>query len=283
MTISREALEKRIGELPSLSTTVVEILNLFERDTPDMHTLEQLINRDQALASRLLRLANSPYFGFTANITTVKMACVVLGLQAIYNIVVATAIIDRFPPNKSAVFDRLAFWQHAVGAGVAAKVLAKHLGEDEDVAFVSGLVHDIGKLVLDAHFPSEFAQILGYRDGHDCLIREAEQAVLGYDHCRIGLHVARQWKFPPAIQAAISGHHRPDHAPANLTDIVHVADILARALEMGDGGDGHIPELCQGALERLALTMDRIRRYLPEIERLYADNRVLLNGSAAAA
>ena len=109
MSIDQETLERRIKQLPSLSPTVIQILELFDKGDLEIVTLEKLISQDQGLTSRVLRMANSPFFGFSNTINNVKSACVVLGLQAIYNIVAATAVMERFPPHKGGRFDRYSF------------------------------------------------------------------------------------------------------------------------------------------------------------------------------
>lgn len=271
-----ERLDAEIRQLPSLSLTVTEALALIDRGGTQPAQLEQVIGRDQALAARILRVANSPFYGFAGHIGSLRQACVMLGLYAVRNIVVTAGVIARFPPIPAARFDRLGLWRHAIGTAVAARVLAQHRGFDADLAFTAGLLHDIGKLALDAVFPESFGQVLAHRDKHDCLLRDAEAAVLGFDHTEVGARVARHWKLPAGIAEAIEKHHMPDVGPASLlVDLVHVADVLARGLDIGSGGDDLIPKLSTGALGRLTLTFEDLDRYLPEIEELNAGTNLL--------
>jgi len=280
-TITIEKLEREIQQLPSLSVVVMELLQLIDRGEVEFSLLDQKINQDQALAARVLRVANSPFYGFAGHIGTVREACVVLGVYTVRNIVMAAGIIDRFPPDESSNFDRLGFWQHAVGTGVAARVFASHCGQDPNIAFTAGLLHDIGKLVLDAHFPDVFHDILQTRDKMDCLLREAEMQQLGFDHTVIGARVAEQWKLPPMIIEAIKNHHQPDTGPASaIVDLIHLSDIICRAMEIGDGGDTLIPRLVPSILPRLGLSWDKIRDQLPEVEELNASTNILIGDPA---
>lgn len=278
--LTLERLEREVQQLPSLSLTVMEALAVIDRGEGDLAELEKTIGQDPGLAARILRVANSPFYGFSGHIGSIKEACIVLGLYTIRNLVLAAGIIGRFPPKDGGHFDRLALWRHAVGVGVAAKVLARRHGFDQDLAFTAGLLHDIGKLVLDACFPAEFARVLAHRDAHECLIREAEEAVLGFDHGLVGARAAKHWRLPPGIVEAIEAHHRPGHGPASaLVDIVHVADILCRGLEIGDGGDDLIPCLDPGAMARLRLTWEALAVCLPEIEEINAATNLLADES----
>lgn len=273
-----ERVDAEIRQLPSLSLTVTEALALIDRGDTQAGQLEQVIGRDQALAARILRVANSPFYGFAGHIGSLRQACVILGMYAVRNIVVTAGVIARFPPTAAGRFDRLGLWRHAIGTGVAARVLAQHRGLDPDLAFTAGLLHDIGKLALDAVFPEAFGQVLAHRDKHDCLLRDAEAAVLGFDHTDVGARVARHWKLPTTITEAIAKHHSPDVGPASvIVDVVHLADVLARGLDIGDGGDNLIPRLSTGALGRLTLNFDDLDSYLPEIEEMNAGTNLLDN------
>jgi putative nucleotidyltransferase with HDIG domain len=159
---------------------------------------------------------------------------------------------------------------------VCARVIAHSLGRPAEEAFTAGLLHDIGRLVLDANFHEDFSQVLEYREAHDCLLPEAERAVLGIDHATVGFEVARQWKFPLPVQAAIRDHHQPDAEPSPLTDVIHFANVLAHALEIGNAGYDRVPPLFPGAWERLGGDWEMLEASLPEIERLNAGANLLV-------
>ncbi len=192
---------------------------------------------------------------------------------------VARQIIGHFPAQQDPSFDQRSFWLHSIGTGIAAQVLARHSGLDAEQAFTAGLLHDIGKLVLAAYFEDDFARVLAWRDEHDCLIREAEQVVLGFDHTEIGARVAQHWKLPRLLVNAIRFHHAQPCEVTPLAELVHVADILCRGLDIGHGGDDLIPALRPEALLRLGLEWPAIHACLPEIESLNASAGMLLDGT----
>ncbi len=273
-------LEQKVQQLPSLSAIIARLLNLLQREDISMKVLIMEISKDQALMARILRIANSPFYGLSSRISSLQHAGILLGLHSLQGIITATGVMGHFPAGQDQVFNRQSFWQHAIGTGIAAQVLARHSGLDVEQAFTAGLLHDIGKLVLVVYFENEFIQVLAWRDEHDCLIREAEQAVLGYDHAEIGACVARHWKLPKLLVNAIQFHHSlPDEA-SPLSELVHVADILCRGLNIGHGGDDLIPLLQPIALSRLGLEWTDLQAALPEIERLNASAGLLLENSA---
>ncbi|HEB55983.1 MAG TPA: HDOD domain-containing protein [Gammaproteobacteria bacterium] len=261
-------LDREVRELPSLSVVVSQLLTLLQRDDVAMVELMEAIGRDQGLAVRILRIANSPFYGLSTHIASLNDAGAMLGVHTLYSIVTAAGIMGQFPPTEDQSFDRLSFWKHAIGVGVCAQVLARHGGLDVEVAFTSGLLHDIGKLVMAAYFESDFSQVLAYRDQHDCLLRDAEQAVLGFDHTVIGARVARHWKLPEPVTNAIKHHHTLLSVVSPLSELVHVADILCRALDIGHGGDDLIPVLNMAAMKRLGLDWMLLANCLDEIEKL---------------
>ncbi len=278
LTLTKDNLDKRIDQLPSLSVIVTRLLTLFQRDDVTMTELMSELGRDQGLATRVLRIANSPFYGLASNVSSIKDAGTLLGLHTLHGIITAAGIINHFPSTiKEQDFDRNSFWLHSIGTGIAAQVLARRCGLDPEQAFTAGLLHDVGKLVLAAYFEQDFANILAYRDKHDCLIREAEEQALGFDHTEIGARVARHWKLPKLLIAAIRFHHKLPNEATALAELVHVADILCRGLDIGHGGDNLIPVLQVNVLTRLGLDWDDLKTALPEIEYLNVSASMMLD------
>jgi len=271
-------LDREVRELPSLSAVVSQLLTLLQRDDVAMVELMEEIGRDQGLAARILRIANSPFYGLSSHIGSLTDAGAMLGVHTLSNIVTAAGIMGQFPATADESFDRLSFWKHAIGVGICARVLARHGGLDPEVAFTSGLLHDIGKLVMATYFEADFSHVLACRDEHDCLLREAEQTVLGFDHTVIGARVARHWKLPEPVINAIQHHHAIMDIANPLSELVHVADILCRALDIGHGGDDLIPVLNMAAMKRLGLKWALLADCLGEVESLNSFSDLLIAG-----
>ncbi len=267
-------LDRGVKSVPSLSSSATELLSLTggPQDV-DVDTLAAVLEKDPELAIRVLGMAGTSLLGLHAPVASPREVCMALGARRLRNAVTAAAVIGVFPGNvDSARFDRHGFWEHCAATGALAFVLAREAGQDPETAFAAGLLHDVGRIVLDVYFPRTFLAILRYRDRHDVWIRDAEAGVMGFDHCAVGERVARRWRLPEQLVQAIAWHHQPHRQEASdpITGIVHVADVLARGLQVGNPGDDAIPMLCEQTLSRLDLDWHVLRRCLEQAE-LYLD------------
>lgn len=272
-----EQIVKTVRQVPSPSTVVIEILASFEKENLDTASLVKKIGQDQGLTARVLRVANSPFYGMSSKVGSVGEAMVVLGFHNVRSLVAAAGIINQFPVTEGNSLDRLAFWQHSIGSAVCAQGLAKTTGKDQALAFTAGLLHDVGRLVLDAYFHDESSAIMAYSAAQDVTLSEAEQAQIGFDHAVIGYELVKQWKFPVPIQQAIRNHLQPERDRAVLTDLVHVANVLCHALDFGNAGYKMVPPLSSGSWTRLGLDWDAMPLLLAEIERQYDGAHMLLS------
>ena len=180
-------LEARLSKIKDLATLPVVANNVIQiTRNPKSSALEvaKAIAQDPALVTKVLKMANSALYGFPQKITTISHAIVILGFANIRNIVLTASIFDMFPAKKSGnQFDREGFWEHSLATGIAAKLLAKQAGiKNVEEAFIWGLLHDLGKLVLDTYFNAEFSEVAALVKQKDLLIRDAEQQLLGFDH-----------------------------------------------------------------------------------------------------
>ena len=229
----REPLEiSLVRDLPALPAAVFELLEMLGRDDVDSSALVAKISLDQALTAKTLRLANSSFYGMPRHVASVSDATAVLGLRTVRVVLTAAALHGNFKPPECAGFDFMAFWRHAVGTAVSARLIAAELGADAETAFTAGLLHDIGKLILASSHAERYAEVLAQHAHSDAALREIEAARLGIDHAQVGARVAEHWRFPKPIVDAIADHHAPPVAAdaLALVRIVHVADLLARAL-----------------------------------------------------
>ncbi|MHB0985501.1 MAG: HDOD domain-containing protein [Sulfuricella sp.] len=267
-----------VQQVPSLSAAVHEILASFDKEDVEIAELVQKLSHDQGLTARVLRVANSPFYGLSSKVGSVGEAVVVLGFHNVRSLVAAAGIINQFPVAEGKDgFDRLAFWQHGIGTGTCAQVLAKKLGRDQALAFTAGLLHDIGRLVLDVYFREDFTVAVARCTAEDVSLLDAERAELGLDHGMVGYELAHRWKFPPSIQQAIRDHHQPEREPAALTDLVHVANTLCHALDIGNSGNEIMPSLSSAAWTRLGLDWETMPALMAEIELQYAGMHLLVS------
>lgn len=227
---------EEIGALPTLPEIPMKILRLIADEESSLTDIAKVIETDPSLSANILRVSNSPYYGVREKIGSLKLALAILGLNEILNIVTSISVIRLFPASKRSSFNRIKFWRHSFGTGCAAQMLAKELNFDIDgVEFVGGLIHDIGKLILDQYFHTKLKEIAAVREKENLSMLEAELKVMGVDHATLGSWLAQTWHLPAMLIEAIEYHHRPVDVltltqPSRqpiLAAIVHLADILA--------------------------------------------------------
>lgn len=245
----------RIGTLPSLPAVILELIQSLSDDNVDSHLLAKKIASDQALVAKMLRVANSSFYGLQFKVASIPDVIVVLGLRSVRTLAMATAVTGSFTNHHPVPgFDFNAFWRHSLGTALCAKALAKRLKASEEIAFTAGLLHDIGRLVLASCFPGHLAAVLVYGTEHDCLLQQAERAVIGIDHAMIGEALTRYWKFPRLIQEAVARHHAlEENAHTQISGIIHVANAIAHALEFGEGQCDLVPSLSDTVWQSLLL------------------------------
>lgn len=241
--IPTERAVERIKKLPTLSVTTGRLATLIKDETSGAADFEKVIRPDLALTANLLRMANSAYFGLRCRAESVRQAITLLGLKRVFEAAASAAfapVIPRQLPGYE--MDAASFWLHGAAVAVLAERLAVELRcGTPDLLFTSGLLHDVGKLVVGAFVAEERGTILRrVREGQTFI--GAEKEVLGLTHAELGARVAEAWNLPPAVAWAARWHHEPAAAPPevdrNLVALVHAADALAHQLGFGaDAGE----------------------------------------------
>lgn len=270
-----------IRQLPSLPAVVGELIRTLDNESAGIDQLAEGIAKDQSLAARALRVANSPFYGIQHKVSSIHDAIVILGFRAVGSLVMAASVTGYFTPPKGVSFDLDHFWRHGLGTALCARALARHAGLDTEAGFSAGLLHDIGVLMLLTTRPEHYGRVLAYRDEHDCHVPEAERAILGFDHARAGEALITRWRFPTDIVRAVALHHAPEggtenSAAASLGDVVHVANILAHALDLAGAPRALVPTLCSAAWHRLGLDAASLKAMLPGIEQEHESYCALL-------
>lgn len=264
-----EKIFENIRDLPTLPTVYLALSEVMADPRSTAQSISQIVSSDLASASRVLRLANSVLYGFPGQIDTISRAVVVLGFDEVRNLVLATSVLDLFSKQDSAFDFRPGdFWAHSIGVGIATRLIGQacRLADVENL-FVAGILHDIGKLVFFEYAEKEFTRALDQANKCQQPLWESEKEILGMDHSQGGLLLVENWNLPPAIQKAICGHHAGliGEPPDPLVAAVHLADTLARALELGFGGDDLIPRPSEQAWEVLGLPPNTLTEITPHI------------------
>ncbi|MFP4521269.1 MAG: HDOD domain-containing protein [Fibrobacterota bacterium] len=247
--------EKIIG-LPTLPTVVAKMMELVDNPKTSANSLANLISTDQALTAKILKLANSAYYGFPREVGTVSLAIVVLGFNTVKDMGLSVSVFNAFEDstNDNKYFDLSRFWEHSIGCAVASKMLARNYGfRITGEAFVGGLLHDIGKVVVNGFMYDDFEQIMKKVFEEDKSLIESELVVLGATHNEVGSWVAEKWNMPGPIVEVIKYHHDPQKAEKNkeFVLIVHLADYLCRISNIGVSGNKAAPVLTEEVIALL--------------------------------
>ncbi len=264
-------LEKLIGSiegLPTLPSVVARVNDLVDDPTASAGDINDILSRDMALGSKILKLVNSAYYGFPRRISSITHAVVILGFQTVRSIALSAFVFDAFGASDLP-FGYRNFWVHSVGVGVAAQVVGSRQGLplSED-AFMCGLLHDVGKLVLHQHMGEQYAKALAKVETDDLTLFEAEKATLETNHAEVGGLLTEHWKLPEKMVAALRSHHEPESASeeaGKLVAAVHLADVLVRAMLIGSGGGRKLSTASETAWDLLGLSADDLPEIMREI------------------
>ena len=231
--MSPETIKEKVQsiiQLPALPTIAMEVVELVDNPKTSASRLGKLISTDQALTAKVLKIANSPFYGFPRKISTIDFAIIVLGYDALKEIVISISLVSSLQKKSDAMFDAKGFWDHAILSGVLARRLARDLGyRVSGEVFVGGLLHDMGISVLHRYFKNEYKRIMEIIHETDLTALEAEESVLGVTHAEVGGWLAERWNLPDHLVEAINMHHTPGRANKNkdLVALIHCADIFA--------------------------------------------------------
>lgn len=272
-TTSKKEILAKLRQLPTLPMVVQEVIASFNNDHLDTASLARKIAQDQGLTAKILRVANSTFYGLPRRVGSIHDAVVVLGFDSVRSLVLSAGMVQAFPSAPYSLFDRQAYWQRSFRVAAFSKALSKSLRLDQQMAFTAGLFYDIGQLVLDLCAPEQFADLLQQQAVSGVDLIEVERSELGFDHAEIGAEVIRLWNFPQEIEQVVRCWREPEHEPFDsLAGMVHVSVLLESGLS---GGElmAYLPEtLCS----RLKITWDRVEAYLPQPDQIDAGANLMM-------
>jgi putative nucleotidyltransferase with HDIG domain len=229
-----DILEKlsKITDLPTIPTSLVRILQIVRNPNAEFMDLVNAMETDQALVAKVLQVANSPLYGYRREVKDLDRAIALIGFNEVRNLAMGlTAFQTLHRRGGSVRFDRQLFWTHCYTTAFVARFIAKPLGfQGQDFAFVGGLLHDIGKVVLDSYFPNEFVEVIEALEQPPHTFYASEHRTLGNTHDEIGAYLLTQWDFPEDLIAAVIGHHTPDRADHPLADLIFTANLIVHQM-----------------------------------------------------
>jgi putative nucleotidyltransferase with HDIG domain len=276
---NRDLLIDHLKQLPPLPAVVTDLIASMEDDDVCIADIVQKITYDQGLTARILRVANSPFYGLQNKVGTLSDALVILGFRAVRGMVLVLGINGAFRFDHCRGFDAEAYLRHGIGTALGARFLAPMAGQQVELAFTAALLHDIGQLVLASGFSPDYALALEYREKHDCPLVVAERDVLGLGHPEVGAMLADTWRFPDSLRQAIASHHSPAGEVADsLANVVHVADCLAHALGLSGAGGEMVMAIDRTAWERLGLDGKKCAAIAAEIDASFEESWMIFKG-----
>lgn len=238
---SLEKLIQNINNLQTLPTIYSSISSALADPLVTPDKLSKIISVDQVSSTKILKVANSPFYGFRGKIDTISQAVLFLGFNEIKNIIFALSVVNSFGKNKSVMnFKPVDLWAHSIGVGIATRMIGSALGEKSlENYFLAGIIHDIGKILFIEFIPDEYAKVLRLVSQSNCSVKQAEKEILSLDHCRAGQLLAEKWKLPLNLYDVIIHHHSGSNGkePSRMLASVHIANIFVRALNLGNAGD----------------------------------------------
>lgn len=252
-----------VGELVSLPDVFIRINQMIESPGSNMNDIARVVSQDPSFTLRLLRVANSSFYSFSATIDTVPKAVSVIGTSQVRNLALATAVAHAFSGLPNNLVSMENFWQHSLYCALIARGLARQARKcDADAVFTAGLLHDIGELVIFNRLPEQARAVLQLAQGSgDALpIYMAERQAIGFDHAQVGGELARQWHLPPLLEECIACHHDIRAAQRYPVEaaLVHIANTLALMAEMHTFESADVPAIDPHAWELCGLQPEEV-------------------------
>lgn len=266
--ISKKDLIAQLHQLPSLPLIVQEVLASFRAENMDNVALAHKIAQDQGLSARVLRVANSTFYGLPRKVGSIQDAIAVLGFDSIRLLVLSAGVAQIFAVPSGSVFDRDAYWRRSFRVAATAQALAKHCKQDPQLAFTAGMFHDIGLLVLDLCITQQFSELLRQQSEAGLALLEVERSEWGFDHAEIGAEIVRRWNFPQEIEQVVQYCHQPAQRVtfSPMVCVVHMAILLVDGMRGAD----LIERLSHAGCGLMPISLENIEACLPQVESLEA-------------
>jgi HD-like signal output (HDOD) protein len=266
--VLKKKILRNVKDLPPIPQTILKAREIMANPESDFKELADLFETDQAIAAKILKLANSPYYGYSGKITSIQRASVVLGHKTLVELITVIGTAALFS-NRLAGYglDSGALWKHSLAVAFGSKIIAgmtePALSND---AFTSGLIHDVGKLILDSYIQEKWELFEEFMADGQHTFLDAEKKILELDHAEVASEVCVTWNMPKSLTVAIRYHHAPSLSDSSkLAYIVHVADVIAMISGLGLGIDRTLYQMDDKAMEFLDLKEEDVNDIMGKV------------------
>jgi HD-like signal output (HDOD) protein len=277
-------LKKHTDTLAPLPTTVNKVLEVCQRADPSPGDLNRIISLDPVLVGKVLKLVNSAYYGLRQEITSLVHAIIMLGINTVKNLVLSTAILNKYKSKKHfKVLDSYGFWRHSLGVGVTSKLIAKKrnvVANRLEEFFISGLLHDIGKIPQNSLFPDLYQEVLHQSQTHEQPLYLVENQLIGFSHAYCGQLVTEHWQLGAAIVEACSHHHDLDAYSGKYKEVIYtvaLANFYVNDSGMGHAGNQYPQEIDEKITDSLKFGPDELAMHQEEITAEVKNAEAFLN------
>lgn len=270
---SPDTIVKHESELASFPDIYFRIKEVLENESASAEQIAQVVSTDMSLAAKLIKLVNSPLYGFPQTIDSISRAVALVGAKELSTLALGISAINYFTDIPPELVDMKTFWRHSITCGIFAKILAgTQTGLSPERFFIAGLLHDVGRLIMFKKLPYASTEAMLFARENSIPQVEAERSVLDFCHTDISDPLLAAWQFPEGLSNMINYHHNPMEFPNPLEPaIIHVADNMANAVEIPQGGMYVLPGIDEDAWELLGIESptfveDAIKEYQEQID-----------------
>ena len=270
MFASAKELIEKSGPIASLPEVFYRVNEAVDDPECSFSSIAHIIAKDSALSARLLKIVNSPFYGFDTRIETVTHAITIIGMAQLRDLILATLVVDKFRGLAEKSMNMKSFWTHNIACGLMARIIATFCHERAVERFyVMGLIHDIGRLIMFLAIPEQMSEIIQTGKLERKLLHTVEKERLGFDHSEVGYLLIQAWRLPDIFQVAVLHCHdlNYDHTSNRETAIIHISDIVVHSLDLGCNGENYVPTLNPSAWEKVGLSASMIPLMIKQLDR----------------
>ena len=251
-----QTIKKEKITLPEIPSIVFELNEVIANPLSSAEDIAQVVHRSPSLTALLLKIVNSPFYGFPSKIDKISSAVILIGTREIAGLALGLSVFSTFNKINKEILDMFSFIKHSFACGIISRMLASHKGISQtEQFFVSGLLHDLGRLILYCNFSEDSRNVLNLSRTTNKLLHELEREYFGCDHSYVAKHLIQQWKLPLSLENNVFFHHNPSEAPQPTpAALVHLSDIITNGLGIGTSGERFVPPLDTEAWNALELS-----------------------------